>query len=357
MEEPKATSKHTLCGYAWSDVTSSLQRSVGTADMTRALRWSAELICSDLGLGRLEAVLFHAWAQHIGNALPGWCRTWYITIEHLRTYWKKSGGDIKSVRNTPIVRQLVAEAVATLVLAQKKPLPALPTSADCFKEAEAMRSRIRNGGGAGDQYCTRRIWTSGLDSEDLKTIGNELEAAIKSNQGPRVLFWIIWILTLETQPNTPSAKDRGPAHLSVKQRTSIVWFLVHLLKELANDVAYLSVEDRNGIFQTLELTWGKLGQRGRRDILVATSIGIMEQYVKKGTLSLASPIPPPSLTAIRGATAQIDTVYSGIAEEAKRYVLEKPNMVGLTHEAAKAVAKPKQVISAIDKVSLAYALL
>lgn len=357
VEEPKATTKHTLCGYAWSDVGNSLQRSIGQADLTRALRWSAELVCSDLGLGRLEAILFHAWAQHIGGALPGWCHSWFTAIQHLRNFWKKSGGDIKSVRNTPIVRQLVAEAVATLVLAVKRPLPALPTSADCFREAETMRSRIRNGGGVGDQFCTRRLWTSGQDGEDLKTIGNELEAALKANQAPRLLFWIVWMMTLETQTDAPVGKDRGPPHLSVKQRKSILWFLVALLKELANDSAFLSVEERDGVFKTLELTWVKLGARGRRDVCVAIAIAIMEHYAKKGSLSLAQAVHPPAQTSIRSATASIDTVYSGIAEEARKYVLEKPIMVGLTHEAAKAVAKPKQVISAIDKLSLSYSLL
>ena len=358
MEEPKATSKHTLCGYAWTDVTSSLQRTIGTTDMPRALRWSSELVCSDLGLGRLEAILFHAWAQHVGGALPGWCRTWFVTIQHLRSFWKKSNGDIKSVRNTPIVRQLVAEAVATLVLAQKKPLPALPTANDCFREAEAMRTRIRSGGGAGDQYCTRRIWVAGIDGEDLKTIGNELEAALRTNQTQRLMFWIVWILTLDTQPDPPRAKDRGPAHLSLKQRTSIVWFLVSLLKELANECAFLSVEERNGVFQTLELTWPKLGSRGRRDVLASIGIAIMEEFAKKGSLRLTTQTTVPSHDAIRNATRSIDTIYSEIAEEARRYVLEKPVMTGLTREAAKAIKaeKPKTVLSPVDKLQLSYSL-
>ena len=356
-EEPHATSKHTLCGYAWGDVTHALTRAIGTADMTRALRWSAELVCSEFGLGRLEAVLFHAWALHVGGALPTWCRTWYIAIHHLRSYWSKSSGDIKAVRNTPVVRQLVAEAVATLVLAAKKPLPALPTSADCFREAEAMRSRLRAGGSVGAQICTRRIWSSGQDGADLRTIGNELEASVRSNQISRMLFWIVWMFTLDSQTDAPPARERGPAHLTPKQRKSLLWFLVSLLNELCNDSSYLSIEDRNGLFGVLELTWGKLGSKGRRDTIVAMALGIQEHIQRKSTLNLSGTIAPPSSAAIRNAISGIDAIYSGIAVEARRFVLEAPKMVGLTSEAiaaARAVKVPK--LSSLDKLAIVYSL-
>jgi len=152
-EEPKATNKHTLCGYGWSDVTNSLLKAIGAADMVRALRWSAELVCSEQGLGRLEATLLHGWALHVGPALPTWPRSWYTTITQIRSMWEKANGDTRTIRNVPLVRQIVAESVATLVLAAKKPLPTLPTAADCFKEAETIRSRMRSGGGVGDQVA------------------------------------------------------------------------------------------------------------------------------------------------------------------------------------------------------------
>lgn len=354
-EEPHATTKHTLCGYAWTDVTNSLLRAVANADMPRAMRWSAELVCSELGLGRLEATLFHAWALHVGSGLPSWPRLWFTTIHQLRSYWAKSSNDIKAVRNTPVVRQLVAEAVATLVLAAKKPLPNLPTSADCFKEAEAMRTRLRAGGGVGDQLATRRVWTTGVDGADLRTIGNELEAALRSNQINRLLFWIIWMITLESQPDAPPARERGPSHLSVKQRKSLLWFLVAILKELANEGAFLSVEERNGMFGCLELTWPKLGSKGRRDGLVAIAIGIHDHLQRKGTLSLSGPAAPPSVTAVRNAATHIDEVYAGIATEAKRFMLEAPKIVGLTNEAIQAMKAPPKM-NAMDKLSLAYKL-
>jgi hypothetical protein len=356
-EEPKATSKHTLCGYAWGDVQTALVRSIGTADMARAQRWSAELVCSEQGLGRLEATLFHAWAVHVGSVYPTWCRTWFTTIEQLRALWTRTGGNTKAVRNTPVVRQLVAESVAALVLAAKRPLPTLPTAADCVREAEGIRARIRAGGGVGDQVVTRRVWNAGSDSADIKTVCNEFEAALRSNQVARMLFWVIWVLTLDKSVEPPEVRERGPSHLSTKARKRYVWFLMDVLRELANEGAFLSVEERNGLFGCLETCWMKLGEKGRRDAIAAIALCIQEHLQRKGSLTLSGPTAPPTLDSIRSAAATIDVVYSGIAEEARRYLLEVPRMVGLTHEAeraARSTAKP--AFNPMDKLAMAYML-
>jgi hypothetical protein len=356
--DPHATSKHTLCGYAWGDVTGALTRAIGTADNARAQRWAAELVCSELGLGRLEATLFHAWALHVGPGLPTWPRLWYTSVQHLRSYWAKSGGDIKSVRNTPLVRQLVAEATATLVLAAKKPLPTLPKADDCFKEAEGMRTRLRAGGGVGDQRATRNVWVSGQDGSDLRTICNEFEAALRGNQIQRMLFWLIWIVTLDGMPDAPMVKERGPAHLTPKQRKGIVWFLLAVLREIANEGAFLSVEDRNGVFGLLEVTWNKLGARGRRDCIAAIALSIMDHFQRRASLTLsgATGVAGPHIDVVRKATATVDLVYSGIAEEARRFMLETPRIVELTEEAARDKEKVAPKLNPMDKLSIAYML-
>jgi len=349
-EEPHATSKHTLCGYAWGDVSAALLRAIANADMARAQRWAAELVCSELGLGRLEALLFHAWALHAGSNLPNWCHLWNTSSNQLRNIFTKTGSDTKATRNNPIIRQLVAEAVAYLVLVTKKPLAKLPTAADCFKEAEAMRSRLRAGGGAGDQTATRRIWAAGIDGADLRTVGNEMEAALRANHVGRMLFWIIWIITLDQQTDAPPAKERGPPHLPIKQRKSIIWFLITLLKDISNETMYLAVDERNGMFACLETMWSKLGNKGRRDCIAAIALQLQEHVQKKRSLSLgtSSSIAVP-YSAIKAATSTIDTIYSGIAIEAQRFLLETPKIVGLTKEAQ----EPKKVkMNVVDKLHL-----
>jgi hypothetical protein len=356
-DEPRATAKHTICGYAWGDVVNALIKSIGNADNARAQRWAAELVCSEQGLGRLEAALVHAWALHVGPAHPTWARTWYHHIQQIRQFWERTHGDTKAIRNTPVVRQMVAESVAGLVLAAKKPLPELPSAADCFREAEAMRQRIRAGAGVGDQSATRRVWTGGSDGLDLRTIGNEMEAALRSGQVSRLLFWIIWILTLEKQDDAPPVRERGPAHVSVKQRKSLVWYLVAILKEIANEGAYLSVEERAGLFGCFEICYVKLGEKGRRDMLAALALSIQEHVIRRGTPSISGPTAIPSMTDIRGALMTIDSVYSGIAAEARRYLLEVPKIVGLTAEDETVTVIKRTKINSSDKLALAYSLL
>jgi hypothetical protein len=349
---------HTICGYGWGDVQGALQRAITAANMDLAQRWAAELVCSEGGLGRLEAVLFHIWAAYVGltNA-PGWPQTWFKNIQHIRLIWSRAGGDIKAVRNTPSVRQSVAEVVAWLVLAPKRNLPALPKPEDCFRESEAVRARIRSGAGAGDQLVTKRIWAAGQDGPDLKTVGNELEAALRGNQTTRLLFWTIWLLTLDTLKDAPTVKERAPPEITGKQRKSVAWFLVEMCKEFLADLRVLTGEDLRGVFDTLVTTWAKLGAKGRRDVLVALLLFIQERSQKSLTL-IAPPPPKPPIAAMQGAMASVDKYYTEIAEEARRFIAETPEITGLTPEAAIArqVAKAKPLTST-DKLAMAYQLL
>lgn len=362
LDEPKATAQHTLCGYAWGDVTGALIRAIGTADMTRALRWSAELVCSETGLGRLEATLLHAWAIHVGPAHPTWVRSWYNNIHQLRTYWTRTHGDTRAIRNTPVVRQLVAESTAVLVLAAKKPLPSLPTAADCFREAEGMRTRLRAGGGVGDQSATRRVWSAGSDGADLRTIGNEMEAALRGGQTSRLLFWIIWMFTLDKQKDAPVARERGPSALSVKARKSLLWFLIAVLRAIADEGIFLAVEERNGLFGALETCWVKLGERGRRDVVAAIALCISDHLMRRGTLSVTGPTAPPSHDAVRGAIARIDELYASIGAEARKYMLERPVIAGLTAEAEREPrrgaegSKPSIKLTSDQKLAMVYGL-
>jgi hypothetical protein len=279
---------------------------------------------------------------------------WFASITQLRALWQRSGGDTKSIRNTPTVRQAVGEAIAALVLSAKKPLPTLPTAADCFREAEGMRARLKGGGGVGDQLVTRRLWVSGLDGGDLKTIGNELESSLRTAQTSRLLFWITWFFTLDSQSDAPVAKERGPGHLSVKARKSLLWFLIALLKEIAHEGAFLSTEERHALFGVLETTWAKLGVKGRRDAVASIALCIQDHLLRRaGALSLTAPSSGPALGAIRSAITALDHMYSNIAEEAKRFQLEVPKLVGLSGT-ADPIAKPR--ISSQDKVSLVYSL-
>ena len=133
-----------------------------------------------------------------------------------------------------------------------------------------------------------------------------------------------------------------------------------MLKELAKDSVYLSADDRNAQFDLLELTWVKLGSKGRKECIVTIALSIQEHIAKKSTLALNNATPLPDPNAIRSVVSAIDVVYSGIAEEAKKFVLEAPVMVGLTKEGAaqaNAITKKPTQFTSKDKLALSYSLL
>ena len=352
--EPKATNKHTLCGYAWGDVINSLVKAIGAGDMVRSQRWAAELVCSEQGLGKLEAALVDAWATHVASNNPAWCMMWVHSSTHIRALWMRSGESTKAIRNTPQVRQHVAEAVSSLVLSEKRQLPKIPSSDDCFRDAEAMRTRFRTGQGVADQLSCRRTWAAGLESNDLRLIGNEFEAACRATNLNRALFWVVWFITLDSQTEQPQVKERGPSHLTPKQRKSVLWFLIDVIKDIANDTAFLSTDERAGIFNTIGMMWNKLGAKGRRNCLVTVTTMICEHIARRTTPRLTAGPNIPSYDAIKSQNSMIDGIYTAIAEEARKFMLEVPKINGLVEDAtAKAAAR----LSAVDKMALAYALI
>jgi hypothetical protein len=348
--------KVTLCGYAWNDVQSALMRGIANADLPRAQRWAAELVCTPTGLGRLEATLIHTWALHVGSkSAPGWPTAWKKISDTLHTFWIRSGGDIRTIRNTPAIRAGVAEAVAWLVYTPKNPLPALPTSADCMREAEATRTRLRTGG-SGEQIVTRRIWAPGPggtgDAPDVRTIGNEFEASIRSNNIPRILFWIVWTVTLDTQADCPTARERGGPSLPAKAKKSLVWFLVAILRELS-----VGNESINIIWSLLEAHWTKLGAKGRRDLLASGSLAVAESLSRFGTLSLSNTsgaLVGPSTPAVQTSVQTIDATYTSIAEEARRYVVDAPRL-GLSSEIGRSTAVAPQ-LSSLEKLAMVHSI-
>ena len=162
----------------------------------------------------------------------------------------------------------------------------------------------------------------------------------------------IWVLGTT---DAPQARERGPTYLTIKQQKSIIWFLVALLRELANEGAYLSVDDRTAMFESLELTWQKLGARGRRDTIASIALAVQDHNQRRMSLTLSGPSAMPPMAAIRNAIRPLDEIYSGIAQEARRFMLEKPIMAGLTAEAAAAQRAPLKM-DAIDKMTLAFSL-
>jgi hypothetical protein len=109
------------------------------------------------------------------------------------------------------------------------------------------------------------------------------------------------------------------------------------------------------MFDALELTWQKLGSKGRRDTIASLAMAIQEHNQRRTSLTLSGPGAPPPTSAVRNAIQKLDEIYSGIAHEARKFMLERPVMAGLTAEAAAAARTPVKM-NDLDKMSLAFSL-
>jgi hypothetical protein len=74
--------------------------------------------------------------------------------------------------------------------------------------------------------------------------------------------------------------------------------------------------------------------------------------------------PPPvqPIAEMKESIAKIDDIYAEIAEEAKRFIAETPQITELTPEAAAAARAAKNLqqvksINSLDKLNIAYSLL
>ena len=307
--------KKTLCGYAWTDVYTALFRTVANGDMKRSQRWAAELLCSETGISRLEAISLAIWAEYVGSALAYWPTLWQSNITFLRNEWIRAGGDNKQFRNNPAIRNRIAECIGYLVVAPKRPRPSMPKSTDVFKEAEAIRTRLRSGGASPDQPSTQRVWDSHEDAPTMRTLGNELEAAIRTAQTPKALFWVVWILTLDGQSTRPAIKERAPTQIVGKARKSLAWFIVSLLKDMANN----GLDAKGCIVQTIECmitVWTRLGAKYRRE-LIGTLVVILCERVKSSPIEVRPPNECVDIRPIKVAVDTIDSIYEEIAHDMK----------------------------------------
>lgn len=360
----KESGKKTLCGYVWNDVYSALTRAIANGNMRPAQRWGAELLCSQTGVSRLEAVLFAIWGEHVGSALAKWPVLWQSNISVFRDEWVKSGGDNIKFRNTPAIRNRIAEMIGYIVVASKRPRPTLPKSADVFKEAEAVRARLQSGGASPDQVSTQRVWDSREDAPTMRTLGNELEASIRTAQTSRALFWLVWILTLDGQKLRPSIKERAPTHIQGKARKNLGWFILSILSDMATN----GFDSHSCIKQTidcLQVVWVRLGAKGRRE-LFGTIIVMLCERVKSAPIEVRSPHECLDTRPIRAAIEDIDSVYEEIAKDKSSVVAEETNTNIITNtpgskeklfkKQQKAI-RQNNAIESTEKMDKAYNLL
>jgi hypothetical protein len=159
----------------------------------------------------------------------------------------------------------------------------------------------------------------------MRTLGNELEASIRTAQTSRALFWLVWILTLDGQKLRPSIKERAPSNIQGKARKNLGWFVLAILSDMATN----GFDSYNCIKQTidcLQVVWVRLGAKGRREVL-GTIIVMLCERVKSAPIEIRSPHECLDTRPIRAAIEDIDSVYEEVAKDKSTTVSEETNTV------------------------------
>jgi len=274
----------------------------------------------------------------------------------------KSGGDNKTFRNNPAIRNRIAECVGYLVVASKRPRPSLPKSSDVFKEAESVKTRLHGGGAAPDQPSTRRVWDSREDAPTMRTLGNEFESAIRTAQTTRALFWLVWIMTLDSQKNRPSIKERAPANIEGKARKCLGWYILFILYDMAAN----GLDAGGCIKKTLDCiqtVWVRLGTKYRREV-ISSVVVILCERVKSGPIEIRQPHECIDTRPIRASIEDIDSVYEELARDMNANVIQEstapgtnePNNLNSFKKDLKA-KKDASVVASAEKMNKAYNVL
>lgn len=130
----------------------------------------------------------------------------------------------------------------------------------------------------------RKVYKSSSDLPPLHTVACELLKTCSDSATEKALFWIKWLIEEDQRLRKEfsgaglTTLDRGPPHLSAKQRTEVGYFVVQLFVECYKEYAAKGVLRMAEEFQTLsDLYRGaekRIGSRGRRDLL-----GLMAQIL------------------------------------------------------------------------------
>jgi hypothetical protein len=107
--------------------------------------------------------------------------------------------------------------------------------------------------------------------------------------------------------------------------------------------------------------WTKLGSKGRRDLIASAAVGVCDAFTRRGSLSLTSLSSSASVSSatptVKASIAEIDVIYTAIAEEARKYTIEAPHLAlsaGMKRSTAVAPAVPK--LSSLEKLALVHSI-
>ena len=275
MEPPKPEILRSRCGYPPNEVLQSLVKTLGEAGPVatgRVLHFTADLVCSG-GLNSFIRVLWDYALLHIGIASP---RVFVYLRQRTRDIltMMKSLPD-ETAYSTEEFQIRIGELIIVLRDAPTRSIVPWPKVGNETHDESWIRAIKVDA--VTESAALRIVWKPEGDMGILRTAGSYLCKAINEGSIDKAFFWIKWLLEedaivrkVQKGPGL-STIERGPAGLSVRQRTDVSFFILELYGEIYKDLAGKQLVRMHEEFNALIELWKNppkgLGAGSKKQIL------------------------------------------------------------------------------------------
>jgi hypothetical protein len=168
-------------------------------------------------------------------------------------------------------------------------------------------------------------------------------------------------MTLDSQKNRPSIKDRAPANIQGAKRKCLDWYILAILY----DMAKYGLDSGNcllNIIDCIQTVWVRLGSKYRREV-IGTVVVILCERVKSAPLEIRPPHECLDTRPIRAAIEDIDKVYEEIARDITANVVQEVVAPGAEPGDIKSFKKNEKakkdasIVASAEKMDKAYSVL
>ena len=359
-KEPVGTENipRTRCGYIPHEVVQGFQKAIceaGTFSTGRVLHFAADIVASG-GISILVKLLWEYALLHIGIASP-----------RIFVYLKQRLTDIdeltkrlpdEALWTTEDFQIRIGEIILVLREAPTRSIMPWPKVGPETHEESWIRGAITDP--VTETAVVRKVWRPEGDMPLLRTAGAQLCKAINDGSTEKALFWLKWLLeeevmTRKYDKSVLSTSQRGPANLTMRQRTDVSFFVIHLYAEMYKEFAAKQLVRMNEEFQTLLDMWkvppkGVAGSARKQILVVLTQIlsEVPRWKVPAAPTLIKDPV---FLSRAVTQTPKFFKEVLAYAAPANQNVLVKYFTKGKSTVEAKVVVKAKQKDAAEEKMS------
>lgn len=343
-------------GYPLKDLARSFTQTLaetGSEAMGKILHFSADMITSG-GLRLWEKLLWDYAYEHIGTASPRVFLYLHRKFMELDEHAHKHSFEVFC--KLVAVQELVSEIALIVQLCPKRTKTKYPSvPPETHENEEWLRANLLTT----DRAAVRRVWDRNTDLEPMLHAGNEMVFAITGGGTERALFWVKWLmeednLTYKKYKSGLTTMERGPAHVSAKQKTSVGYYLINILAECYKEMSEKGMMRMHQEFQALldiYRSQDSMNTHKRRMDTIAIMVQLLTDVPKWKVPASPSLVQDP--TVLQRAVAQAPNFFREVLRFPIPAKLLPARVVGLKKKKAKEPSKEERLQAQLDMIDQA----